>query len=748
MNWLYVFTNNEYDGVWECYSDEIKLGTCKDNEIWYNGSAWTADTTGWVKQMCKKVGQSTSGGGGGSSDWDETCDSNNKFKKGCKSEKIKELQKALGLLGNDVDGKWGNDTQTAMELKFPSLANGVTSSEIDKIKDGAIKSAVDNTGEAEIEPSTSSVDFNQTNEPQKEKIKRSKKYIGRPEDTIPVKEQQERTYDDQKTSLNYAISQNCIPKWLIDGDDGGPEYVEIELDGDIVDVETNKVIYTEGQTIFGLEYVVYPNDTFIVTDKPGLWIINQEKGQCVRWYCQGLRSYKQTSGDWNQIFDKFGIQKGLDSEGLVESLNGVTDGINKLINKGAVSNDFVTWSKVIKKFKIRYTSLKDVNPDNKSISLPDKTTLDSYYENQSDNIPSYFPNWKSVTVYIPVGSSLSPESAANRGETPQSCKSYLTRYLRDAIYSAADVSQSTSTDITTLREYVRRCGKQGFYDKLQLTKYDVFGNNSAPNVSPFSSRYGSSLDWSEIKKFLKGEFSEKNYDGEAIKQPNPYVYNMESTIKNKIKANLTEIVLDRRKRIIQERVIKERTNILFENVNFRTRKERQNFVIKLINESLQLENQGLDKKLIKENFWNVVKAFFGKDGSESIFMMFKTKMGKWLTSHMSPKKSNGWIGNCIRKTIQDISIDNVDKITNCKFLTREITKSLIEKLNEKMSDENLKDEGLYDVVRNGITDNVNSSLFKEHIEDKISSMICPIVSDLSSNLDTNFEMMKKRILDF
>ena len=61
--------------------------------------------------------------------------SNNKFKKGCKSEKIKELQKALGLLGNDVDGKWGNDTQTAMELKFPSLANGVTSSEIDKIKD-------------------------------------------------------------------------------------------------------------------------------------------------------------------------------------------------------------------------------------------------------------------------------------------------------------------------------------------------------------------------------------------------------------------------------------------------------------------------------------------------------------------------------------------------------------------------------------------------------------------------------------
>ena len=71
-----------------------------------------------------------------------------------------------------------------------------------------------------------------------------------------------------------------------------------------------------------------------------------------------------------------------------------------------------------------------------------------------------------------------------------------------------------------------------------------------------------------------------------------------------------------------------------------------------------------------------------------------------------------------------------------------------EKLNEKMSDENLKDEGLYDVVRNGITDNVNSSLFKEHIEDKISSMICPIVSDLSSNLDTNFEMMKKRILDF
>jgi hypothetical protein len=402
----------------------------------------------------------------------------------------------------------------------------------------------------------------------------------------------------------------------------------------------------------------------------------------------------------------------------------------------------------------RTYNLKDL------VKITDKKYMDDKKKSEED---------KKENMYSYDDDELSTDrTKVTKTNSPEYCKKILAIYLENAmIYSSnLNVGQSTQVmdNIRGYQKAITQCSSYNQYDKISLTVQDVFEDRKPPKVNPFDSglkvlgkivkkyRPNNQMNWREVRKYLIGYNSDKAYDGFSLKSPNPYIMSsqslLESTLKSKIKTNLNEVVLDKKKLVIQENLIKERTNILFENTKFKTRKDRSDFVVKLINEAIKLENQGLDKKLIKENFWGVVKSFFGDSGSDSIFTMFKTKMGQWLTSHLSPKKSDGWIGVCIRKTIQQINLRDVDKITDCNFLTREISNSLIKKLGEKMSDEQLKDEGLYDVVRTGMSDNINSPAFREHIEKQVSTMICPVISDLSNKLDSNFESMKKRILEF
>jgi hypothetical protein len=252
------------------------------------------------------------------------------------------------------------------------------------------------------------------------------------------------------------------------------------------------------------------------------------------------------------------------------------------------------------------------------------------------------------------------------------------------------------------------------------------------------------LSFKEVKKYLRG-------DDKKVLSDNPYIMDIESgmnetPIRNIIKTTLNEVKETKQKNLIEENIVRTRTFVLLENVKLTNKKREIKFVDEIIKESFFLQSQNFDKQIIKEEFWDVLSGFFGRENSEEIFKTFKERMGDWLVLHLSPRKQDGWIPKAIKRAVNDIQLRDVEKITDCKFLTKKVTESIIESLNKKMLKGEKSDNGLYDVIRDGMTYDVNNPRFKDELKFKVSKMICPLIARVSSELDRTFEKMRERAM--
>lgn len=468
------------------------------------------------------------------------------------------------------------------------------------------------------------------------------------------------------------------------------------------------------------------------------------------WYCKKMEDFVYTPSKGlkrQDILNKYGIQENYGEE-LINEINQVTSQIQEYLNMGAISPDFIPWHEFLQNNYLndeRVTKLVS-----KTGGSLDRAQIGTIYnkdrlarEFEAENAKDLL-GWD-ATIYLPI--------QLNENY----CKEILKNYLINAFKYAGKVSSYSPANIEQRKDRIRRCNAANFFQNVTFKKEDLQSEN--PNMlSPFNyltkgalglgkskPKYGDTLEWEEIKKYLQPKENGK-YTGENLLPSEHATYGIyfESKLKNKIKSALNEVVTTKRKEIVEEQLVKTRVETLFENVEFSSRKQRKDFVVNLLKETLYLDSQIKNKKLINEEFWDVMKGFFGEEGSSQVFKSFKTRMSEWLTSHLSPKKKDGWVGNCIKKTIQDMDISDVHHITNCDFLTREISKSIIQKLDEKMSNEELKDDGIYDIVRGGMKENVKGIKFKKHVEGKVKQMICPILYDMSNRFDDSFEEMKKR----
>ena len=90
---------------------------------------WWNSTTG--ENVQDEDAKKDTGGGGASGSGFRDCNQKDFLMKGCKSEKIKDLQTCIGFTGKDVDGIWGDDTQSRMVQL--GLATGILVSDIEGI---------------------------------------------------------------------------------------------------------------------------------------------------------------------------------------------------------------------------------------------------------------------------------------------------------------------------------------------------------------------------------------------------------------------------------------------------------------------------------------------------------------------------------------------------------------------------------------------------------------------------------------
>jgi hypothetical protein len=216
---------------------------------------------------------------------------------------------------------------------------------------------------------------------------------------------------------------------------------------------------------------------------------------------------------------------------------------------------------------------------------------------------------------------------------------------------------------------------------------------------------------------------------------------------NVIKENLTKLSEEKQNNLLAEtKIIQTRTKLLIENRILKFKQPREKFFNEIISETIYLEKQGFDKELIKEEFWGKIKGLFGDHGSEAIFGTFKEYMSKWLVGKLTSVNPNGWMGTAIKKSVNDIHVDDIDKLTDCEFMTKRVSLSITDEIVKKVKNDEEVDGGISNIVKGGLTNSIDRTELLRNIESGVSKIICPELGNVGKKLEDKAEEMKSKAI--
>ena len=143
-------------------------------------------------------------------------------------------------------------------------------------------------------------------------------------------------------------------------------------------------------------------------------------------------------------------------------------------------------------------------------------------------------------------------------------------------------------------------------------------------------------------------------------------------------------------------------------------------------------------------FFETLKGFFGKEDYDAIFDTFKEYMGEWLISKLTPLHPDGWMSKSIMNSIDDVKINDIEKLLDCSYLTKTISKSIVDGSVGKLEKDNELDGGLYDMVRNNLFDYVNGNDFLNKLESDITKILCPLLNGIVEKLENAHDEIREK----
>jgi hypothetical protein len=213
-------------------------------------------------------------------------------------------------------------------------------------------------------------------------------------------------------------------------------------------------------------------------------------------------------------------------------------------------------------------------------------------------------------------------------------------------------------------------------------------------------------------------------------------------IKNKIHRTLIEIKENKKKTILENKIIKNRFKIILEDKNLRKNKDK--FFSQLNSEIVYLNKQGYNPKLVKEGLSDIFTSLFG-DSSDSIFHNWRDSGVNWLINQLGFDNESK-ISNLIRMSFSNIPVKDIPEvITNCELVTKIVAKSMhqsyLQELQEDFGVKSLSGE----VMKNLITDNIHNDEFLSRLEGGLSNIICPLLGRVSANMAKQEDNIKSKL---
>lgn len=520
-----------------------------------------------------------------------------------------------------------------------------------------------------------------------------------------------------------AFKAGCFPKWLKNGKPG----------------KLNGVDIWYGQNSKG-ENVVFFDD---------MTVQNMVTKNKKNWACDAL-SYSTSP-----LLTSFNIDPKLDEATLLKTLDNVTANLQAYINKGAVSNVWKQWNDLLSK---DYPKAKQLNVDEVDVkdsqgiavdftsvdelSLPDNDVLTTQYT----AVPALDRDkgWKNIAIYLPKGKTkdLQAGKAGGIKLDAAGCRTVLGQYLGAALQYNAKIETAPIPQLREFQQQLVKCDGSGQFDS-----FEGFKEDETAEVKGKLSPYGflnKRINKRQVFRILSGKTK-------YLKAPSPYIIGLnESTelnIKSLIKENLTKVKTEKLKTYSAEsKIVKGRASIIIESTILKTKPQQKKLFNDILTESIYLNSQGFSKHIIEEQFFDTLKGFFDKEDFDSIYDTFKQYMGEWLVSKLTPLHSDGWMSKLIINSIEDVNVSDFEKLLDCSFLTKSISKSIVDGSVGKLNKDNDLDGGLYDMVRNNIFDYVNGNDFLNKLESDITKILCPLLNGVSEKLDNAHEEIRDKAM--
>jgi hypothetical protein len=514
------------------------------------------------------------------------------------------------------------------------------------------------------------------------------------------------TQSNDRILFENAAKAGCFPTWLKNGKHG-------KLDG--------KDIWY-GQNSKGENVVFFADMT----------VQNMVTKNKKNWVCEAL-SYSTSP-----LLTSFNVDPKLDEATLLKTLNNVTANLQAYVDKGAVSNIFKQWNDLLTKDYPTATKLTNIEDK----VLPDNDVLTTQYS----QVPALDRDkgWKNIVIYLPKGKTKDLQAGVTGGIKldKEGCRTILGQYLGAALQYNAQVETTPIPQLREFRQQLVKCDGSGQFDS-----FDGFREDETAEVKSKLSPYGflnKKINKRQVFRILAGKTK-------YLKAPSPYIIALNEstdlTIKNVIKENLTKVKNEKlRTYSAESKIIKNRALIIVESPILNTKPQQKRLFNEILTESIYLNSQGFSQHIIEEQFFDTLKGFFGKEDYDSIFDTFKEYMGEWLVSKLTPLHKDGWMSKSIKNSINDVNVNEIEKLVDCSFLTKKISKSIVDGSIKKLEKDNDLDGGLYDMVRNNLFDYVNSNDFLNKLESDITKILCPLLNGISEKLDNAHEEIRDKAM--
>jgi hypothetical protein len=226
---------------------------------------------------------------------------------------------------------------------------------------------------------------------------------------------------------------------------------------------------------------------------------------------------------------------------------------------------------------------------------------------------------------------------------------------------------------------------------------------------------------------------------------------IKESLKKSLKKNLIEVKEKKEDLMVENKIIKNRFNFLFEGKSFETEEEKDYLVESVITEIGYLKTQGYSSQAINEGLFSMLGNIFG--GSvKSIPAVFGEYIAGWLTKTLGIPQ-NSYMSSVVVALVGNLNIADYDKFfSDCRFSSNKIADSLIEGYVLQLQNEKNLNTGasgfIVSALRNSVVDyfTEDKTSLIQILEDKIGEFLCPKLSKLSSAISDKTDDLKSKIV--